>query len=234
MLSSTKPHKEAPCPGKLIRRSRALFDAVVLLHSDRFPCFNRHDLAFVLHPNVGGGRVKDDVPVGAGTQLAAGVQVVHNLDICRVPNILLAAHFLAEGADDLPVVMLLKLVAMSPQVEQLQPEWQFPRKEAVAQLVQLRVIVMASWVEAQPFVGNLKVVGADDSAGISNAAGAQGVDGFVAVCAVRVRKAADDFAKQLFQIIAVSKNLIGNARRGNRGQRRMGQRVGCDFVAAAA
>ena len=76
---------------------------------------------------------------------------------------------------------------------------------------------MASWVEAQPFVGNLKVVGADDSAGISNAAGAQGVDGFVAVCAVRVRKAADDFAKQLFQIIAVSKNLIGNARRGNRG-----------------
>lgn len=77
---------------------------------------------------------------------------------------------------------------------------------------------MASRVEAQPVVGNLKVVGADDSAGISNAAGAQGVDGFVAVCAVRVRKTADDFAKQLFQIIAVSKNLIGNARRGNRGQ----------------
>ncbi|MFR2082494.1 MAG: hypothetical protein ACLS7A_01960, partial [Christensenellales bacterium] len=32
MLSSTKPHKDAPCPGKLIRRSRALFDAVVLLY----------------------------------------------------------------------------------------------------------------------------------------------------------------------------------------------------------
>ena len=197
MLSSTKPHKDAPCPGKLIRRSRALFDAAVLLYSDRFPCFNRHDLAFVLHPNVGGGRVEDDVPVGAGAQLAAGVQVVHNLDIRRVPNILLAAHFLAEGADDLPVVVLLELVAVSPQVEQLQPERSFSRKEAVAQLVQLRVIVMASRVEAQPFVGNLKVVGADDSAGISNAAGAQGVDGFVAVCAVRVRKTADDFAKQL-------------------------------------
>lgn len=48
MLSSTKPHKNAPCPGKLIRRSRALFDAVVLLYYFQIKCTKMRREFFIL------------------------------------------------------------------------------------------------------------------------------------------------------------------------------------------
>ena len=48
MLASTKPHKNAPCPGKLIRRSRALFDAVVLLYYFQIKCTKMRREFFIL------------------------------------------------------------------------------------------------------------------------------------------------------------------------------------------
>ena len=68
----------------------------------------------VLEPHGNGRGIMDELPFHRKMQGAVGLHVLVDLHVGSVPDIVMAAHLLAEGLDAVPVVVGVKLVGVAP------------------------------------------------------------------------------------------------------------------------
>ncbi len=148
-----------------------------------------------------------------------------HLDIGCVPDFLPPAEKLRKILNPLPVMVLFKLIAVSPQIEQLRVRMPERRKKALRKLRQARIVVMAGCRQAQPVARYIKASGGMHSARVRDPAVPENADNRVIKGAVRIGHPAHDPAELLFQIFPVLDNLLRAFYGGKLLQPRMGQTV---------
>ena len=67
--------------------------------------------------NVGVGWVVDDIAVGAHDERLICADIVIYFDVCGIPRVLLAADRIAEAFKHVPVLIIVKFIAVSPEIE---------------------------------------------------------------------------------------------------------------------
>ena len=123
---------------------------------------------------------------------------------------------------------------MAPQVEQAAAEGEVLVQEAVGQVHQLGIVVVAGGTQAQPVLRHGEIVGGVHRAAVQDAAGAQGIHHLVVIGAEGIGHAADDAAEFLLQVLAVLGNLVHDLVGGAFHQGGMGQAVDSHLMLALA
>ena len=145
--------------------------------------------------------------VGACDQRVIGVYIIEHLDIGRIPNVVAPAELFGKGLDAVPVVIVIELVAVTPEIKHLRMIAVFDRIDrqfgkTVGKLEKMRVFMMTGRGELYPVVHMLRKIealGRNGRAEIANVGISQNLKAHVVILTERIRAAADDHAEQLFK-----------------------------------
>ena len=98
-----------------------VFMLSLLSQRDGFARRDANRLAVVdLEPAVPGAGVVDEGIVRGELQPGKVVHAVHEFDVGAVPDVLLATHHFAEALDQVPVAPVVELIAVAPDIHQIQ------------------------------------------------------------------------------------------------------------------
>jgi len=76
-------------------------------------------IAVTVCPQIGGGGIVYYRAVGGEYQLFVSLDIIIRLDVCAVPYFFFAADTLEQLLYSVPIISILKLVAVSPNVEEI-------------------------------------------------------------------------------------------------------------------
>ena len=94
-----------------------------------------------------------------GLQALVCLDIIVYIDIRCVPDIVSAARILTEALDNLPIVVIVKFIAVSPQIEHLRIAVSVRNlNKALDKLHKPWVIVMAGGVKLQPDFGEIEIL----------------------------------------------------------------------------
>ena len=129
----------------------------------------------MLEPKGPCGGVVDEGTVGGEDQPTVILNVGEDLLVGGVPDLLLSAsHEVNKLFDHVPVVIVVKLVGVSPEIEEAGGESEVSLHEFLCQLHQSRTVVMAGGGKAEPVLGKVEILGAYRSSRIEDPTGAEG------------------------------------------------------------
>jgi len=187
-------------------------EKIVTLHfqhlseAQRFSCGNadlfaaRVPAGILAHPYVDGRRIIDDFSVAGRDQTLRSFDVLVNLHIGGVPYVVVSRHLPAELLDAFPVVLALKFKGMSPHIEHSVRIAGLFIQEALTQIPQLGVVMMAGRMPFQIVLGQTEIVRADHGSGIHDSHGTQLLDVLFIVRAVGIRHAAHGIIRLLLKV----------------------------------
>ena len=173
----------------------------------------------------------NDVRRNGELQTAGVFQIVHNLDIGRIPGIFAARHQIAEPFHLLPVGLAGKFKAVSPHIHHVQILGLEQRRKPFSVLQQLMGMV-AGGFPGHEIIGNRKVVGVADDAGVPDAQRGQHRRDLGRPAAVGVGQPPHRVSHDGFQPLAVLQNLAGHLIQRAAGDRGMQAGVAGDLVTA--
>ena len=161
-------------------------------------------LATVPKPNGNSRGIVDKGLVERGFQPVIGMNILVNFHIGGVPDILPATHKFGKFLNHMPVVVIVKLIAVSPNIEQhgRTPQIYRGSEEFLRQLHKLRVFVVAGGIQLQPVLGEMETVRRADSTGIGHATHIQNVDDCIIVNTVGIGHTPHNRAEIGFQLAA--------------------------------
>ena len=222
--------------GRENKRAREQTGERTVLQTECSAGFDTIGFAAMHEPNVGDGGVVNHFAVCADDEGFVGFDVVIDLDVGGVPDVLFAADVLGEALDDVPVVVVVKLVAVTPDVEKpiLRRVARFGGDKLLGKRHQLGVVVMTSGVEGKPILRKSEAERAVYRAGIGDATGIEHLDGLVVKVAVGVRHTARQRAVVFLDALSVRKHLFDHFRGFHFGKKPMLDTVDGDLVPRTA
>ena len=77
-------------------------------------------MGFAVSPQPDGAMVgvEDAGAVCAGDHALPGIYIIADLDIGGIPNLVVICELLANGFDQIPIIVAIKFIAMPPQIQQ--------------------------------------------------------------------------------------------------------------------
>ena len=183
------------------------------------------------NPAVPGIRIVDKVVVAGKLQALEVIHAVHEFNVGAVPHVIPAADERAEVLHELPVVIIVKLVAVAPYIHEIEVLLFEQRIECLAVLEQA-VLVMTGRLPAVRVFRQCEAVGGTNHAGVADAAQRQKPFDVFGQRAVGIAQAAYRIAGVFFQCSAVSQDFFGDFGQGTARDGRMRDRVAGDFMSA--
>ena len=182
---------------------------------------------------LAGGGVIGVMTVGRELQTLIVIDIVIDLDIGGVPDILLAAHLLGKVFYDLPVIILNKFIAVSPEVEEDRAVRNLAGKEVIAELLEASVFMMTGGVETEPICRKGEAICSFGRSGVGDAAALEGVDYVVVIGAVGVSHSANCAAEHFLKVMTVCDDLVCGQGQVDLIEEGVGQSVDCHLVRSA-
>ena len=189
----------------------------------------------VLEPNGNGRGVADEPALHREVQGAIGLHVLVDLHVGGVPDVVAAAHALAEGFDAVPVVVGVELVGVSPDIEQPGgiPPVGLTVYERLGQIEETLIVVVAGGGHTEPVGGDGEVARGHGGAGVGDVVVAEDLHGHVAEGAHGVGAPTNQAVEELLQRLAVLGHLVIGDGAGNTVQEGVGVAVDGDLVVTA-
>ncbi|MNC36094.1 hypothetical protein D3C75_846020 [compost metagenome] len=156
---------------------------------------------------------------------------MNQLQVSRIPNVILSPGHGAEALHQLPVVIIVEFVGMAPYIHQIQilpfvqPDKILPEGEQIP-------VVMAGRLPFQPVLRQGKTAGGLYRPCIFDPEMRKQMFDLCRIRPVRVRHPADRLADQTFKRFAVFHDLLDDILLRAAGHGRMSPRVRTDFVPA--
>ena len=150
--------------------------------------------------------VVDSSHIDVEHQLAHRSDVAHDLDVGGVPDILFAGHLGAELFDQLPVVGIVELVAVSPDVED--SERIVALEKSVGDLKKFRVAVVAGGVPEQEVIRKTQFLGGNSGAAVNDSEGGDAVYNIAVDGAEGVGHSGNGITADFFKVAAVFPDFV--------------------------
>ena len=168
-------------------------------------------------------------------QGSVGLHVLVDLHVGGVPDIVVAAQLLAGVLDQLPVVVGVEFVGVTPDVVEPRgiPRAGVALQKGLGQLLESGILVVAGGGHTEPVGGDREITRGNRGTGVGDAVVAENVHGHVAEGAHGVGTAADEAVKELLQHLAVLGHLVVGEGAGDAIQEGVGVAVDGDLVVTA-
>ena len=189
----------------------------------------------VLEPHGDGGGVVDGLARHREVQTVEGLHVIVNFNISGVPDIIAATQLLAGGLHQIPVVVGIKLVGVTPNAEEPGgiPNTGLAVDEVLHQIHEAGILVVDGGRHTEPVGGNGEIDGGLGGTGVGDTVVAENVHGHIVIGTHGVGATADDAAEDLLQYFPVLGDLVVGDGTGHTIQEGMGVAVDGDLVVLA-
>ena len=161
------------------------------------PCRDISHSIVALAPDRNAGRIVDGKAIRRKNKAFIRLHIIIDFKVGRVPNVLSAGNKIKKFFNHLPVVMLLKFIAVAPEVVKPGIPLRNLFHKFPCERHKLGIVMVAGGPKPQPILWQHEAMVGMDSARVDDARKAQKLNDFIVVRSVRVRAAAHQNAELL-------------------------------------